>query len=85
MPSTIIQEGFQDTEDLGGLFSGFDPETGDYDASEGHWGYEGSRERPQAAQDGQHRSGEVREGRARGFTATASMGGAAHALRRARR
>ena len=30
--STIIQEGFQDTEDLAGLFSGYHPETGNYDA-----------------------------------------------------
>ncbi len=43
--STIIQEGFRDTEDLAGLFSGYhgNGETGIYDAGEGHWGYEGSR------------------------------------------
>jgi formate dehydrogenase major subunit len=42
--STIIQEGFRDTEDLAGLFSGYhgDGATGKYDAQEGHWGYEGS-------------------------------------------
>ena len=40
--STLIQEGFQDTEDLDGLFSGYDPETDAYDAVKGHWGYEGS-------------------------------------------
>ncbi len=40
--STLIQEGFQDTEDLDGLFSGFDPETGVYDIVSGRWGYEGS-------------------------------------------
>jgi formate dehydrogenase major subunit len=42
--STIIQEGFSDTEDLAGLFSGYhgDGTTGKYDAQEGHWGYEGS-------------------------------------------
>jgi formate dehydrogenase major subunit len=41
--ATIIQEGFQDTEELAGLFSGYhgDGQTGKYDASEGHWGYEG--------------------------------------------
>jgi formate dehydrogenase major subunit len=40
--ATIIQEGFQDTEDLGGLFSGYsgDGQTGKYDAWQGHWGYE---------------------------------------------
>ena len=41
--STLIQEGFQDTEDLDGLFSGFDPETGVYDVVNGRWGYEGSQ------------------------------------------
>src|SRR5947208_1035960 len=38
----IIEEGFADTEDLAGLFSGYDPERHSYDAKEGHWGYEGS-------------------------------------------
>jgi formate dehydrogenase major subunit len=41
--STLIQEGFRDAEDLGGLFSGYDPETQTYDAEEGRWAYEGSR------------------------------------------
>ena len=42
--ATIIQEGFRDTEDLEGLFSGYhaDGATGTYDAQEGHWGYEGA-------------------------------------------
>jgi formate dehydrogenase major subunit len=38
--STIIEEGFRDTEDLAGLFSGFDPQDDAYDAKHGHWGYE---------------------------------------------
>src|SRR5699024_10196826 len=29
--ATIVREDFQDTEDLDGLFSGYDPETGVYD------------------------------------------------------
>ncbi|MCW3003859.1 MAG: molybdopterin-dependent oxidoreductase [Conexibacter sp.] len=37
--STLISEQFADTEDLGGVFSGFDPETGTYDRST--WMYEG--------------------------------------------
>jgi formate dehydrogenase major subunit len=37
--STIINERFRDTEDLEGLFSGFDPDTGMYDRSS--WSYEG--------------------------------------------
>jgi formate dehydrogenase major subunit len=35
----IVDEGFRDTEDLDGLFSGFDPETGTYDPSS--WSYDG--------------------------------------------
>jgi formate dehydrogenase major subunit len=35
----ILREDFQDTEDLDGVFSGFDPETGDYDPTT--WQYEG--------------------------------------------
>jgi formate dehydrogenase major subunit len=37
--STIINEEFRDTEDLEGVFSGFDPDTGMYDRSS--WMYEG--------------------------------------------
>ncbi len=37
--STVIGEQFADTEDLGGVFSGFDPQTGTYDRSS--WMYEG--------------------------------------------
>jgi formate dehydrogenase major subunit len=37
--STIIGKEFADTEDLGGVFSGFDPGTGTYDRSS--WMYEG--------------------------------------------
>src|ERR1700735_4594538 len=38
--STIIEEGFRDTEDLAGLFSGFDPKDDAYDAKQGRWGSE---------------------------------------------
>jgi formate dehydrogenase major subunit len=37
--SVIVDEAFQDTEDLDGLFSGWDPETGRYDNTT--WQYEG--------------------------------------------
>jgi formate dehydrogenase major subunit len=42
--SVIIDDGFRDTEDLAGLFSGYhgDGATGKYDAREGRWGYEGA-------------------------------------------
>src|SRR4051812_36147386 len=36
--ATLVGEDFRDTEDLNGLFSGFDPETGQYDLSS--WAYE---------------------------------------------
>ncbi|OBA38499.1 formate dehydrogenase [Gordonia sp. 852002-10350_SCH5691597] len=35
--ATIVNDEYRDTEDLGGLFSGFDPETGQYDPST--WAY----------------------------------------------
>ena len=38
--AAIINEEFRDTEDLGGLFSGFDPESRSYDI--GSWQYEGT-------------------------------------------
>ena len=37
--STIVDEGFKDTEDLDGLFSGYDEKTESYNPSKGHWGY----------------------------------------------
>ncbi len=41
--ATIIEEGFQDAEDLEGLFSGFDPDQKQYSPKSGNWGYEGSK------------------------------------------
>lgn len=52
--STLIHEDFQDTEDLDGLFSGFDPETGQYDTDT--WAYQradGSHHNPQGESDNQ--------------------------------
>ena len=40
--STIIEEGFEDTEDLEGLFSGFDQQDHAYDPNTGDWSYEQS-------------------------------------------
>ncbi len=37
--STLVDEKFQDTEALDGLFSGYDSESRSYDPGEGHWGY----------------------------------------------
>src|SRR4051794_23494312 len=47
--ATIVNEDFLDTEDLGGYFSGFDPETGIYDRES--WRYEGDN--GEAAKSGQ--------------------------------
>jgi formate dehydrogenase major subunit len=43
---TILREDFRDTEDLDGLFSGFDPDTHVYDTSS--WQYEGVNEKAAA-------------------------------------
>src|SRR4051794_33628743 len=40
--ATIVDEGFGDAEDLGGLFSGYRPEDHTYDPQAGHWSYAGS-------------------------------------------
>jgi formate dehydrogenase major subunit len=37
--STIIEDGFKDTEDLDGLFSGYNEKEKHYDKSKGHWAY----------------------------------------------
>ena len=42
--ASLVNEQFVDAEDLGGLFSGYDPETGTYDPDAGHWAYEDSGE-----------------------------------------
>src|SRR3954451_12811289 len=47
--SMILREDFKDTEDLGGLFSGFDPETGTYDRST--WMFEGGDPDKPSSQD----------------------------------
>src|SRR3569833_3326854 len=39
----LVNEGFADTEDLDGLFSGLDPATGNYDTTT--WDYEGAGQR----------------------------------------
>src|SRR5437868_3362939 len=47
----IIDEAFADTEDLDGLFSGWDPEKGVYDLSS--WSYAGTQESAAAGQSEQ--------------------------------
>jgi formate dehydrogenase major subunit len=50
--ATILREDFQDTEDLGGLFSGWDPEKKQYDSRT--WLYEGLHEGTEPKSDLQH-------------------------------
>jgi formate dehydrogenase major subunit len=40
--ATIIEDGFQDAEDLAGIFSGYDPKKRSYHSDKGHWAYAGS-------------------------------------------
>ena len=60
--STVLREDFQDTEDLDGLFSGWDPEKRTYDPSS--WQYEGVDVAPSSGQrDAQYeqRTGDERD------------------------
>ena len=61
--STIIEEGFKDTEDLGGIFSGYhgDGKTGKYDAKEGHWAYESASREDGSADTGHARGHMLKE------------------------
>jgi len=69
--AAIIDERFRDTDDLDGLFSGFDPEKGSYDPVS--WNYEGAVTVPAA---GESRSGnDARRGHAAARSETAGSGG----------
>ncbi len=46
--ASIVGEDFKDTEELDGLFSGFDPDSGAYDPAS--WQYEGASEAPAAGE-----------------------------------
>jgi formate dehydrogenase major subunit len=50
--TTIIDEKFGDTEDLDGIFSGYDPETRQYNSGKGHWVYKDSPASLAHANDG---------------------------------
>ncbi|MBY0458675.1 MAG: molybdopterin-dependent oxidoreductase, partial [Gemmataceae bacterium] len=59
--AAIIEDGFADTEDLDGLFSGYSPETGTYDPQAGHWSYAGpcgqTQTKSEPGQQGTHGHG----------------------------
>src|ERR1700722_14933658 len=76
--STIIDEGFRDTEDLAGMFSGFDQQAEPYDSNQGHWGYDasrpghaeqdGSQPTPQSAKNPQDHEGHSKDGSGEPYT-----------------
>jgi formate dehydrogenase major subunit len=53
--ASIVSEEFRDTEDLDGLFSGYDPKKRTYDVAS--WGYEGVAVAPAAGQRDPHEAG----------------------------
>ncbi len=69
--STIVNPDFQDTEELGGYFSGFDSENGTYDAET--WSYEGGEVAASAGK---------REHSAQAFTAKTGAGMRTHQVER---
>jgi formate dehydrogenase major subunit len=62
--AAILREDYQDTEDLDGVFSGYDPDTGTYDSTT--WGYEGIDEFAPMGSPTKHESQRTRHGRAPG-------------------
>jgi formate dehydrogenase major subunit len=58
--ATILTEDYADSEDLGGVFSGWDEQTATYDAST--WGYEGMEPTAAAGEREQARGGERSHG-----------------------
>ncbi|MDX6322986.1 MAG: formate dehydrogenase major subunit [Propionibacteriaceae bacterium] len=49
--ATLVSEDFKDVDELDGVFSGYDPETGTYDTSS--WAYDGVSDHPQGDAGGQ--------------------------------
>jgi formate dehydrogenase major subunit len=58
--ATLITKAFKDTEDLGGFFSGWDPEDKKYSSET--WAYDGSKKKKKSAEStDQHRGGHAKE------------------------
>ena len=57
--ATLVSEDFRDVDDLDGVFSGYDPETGTYDTSS--WAYEGMDEHSAAGSRGGDSGGQGSE------------------------
>ncbi|KIH96626.1 formate dehydrogenase [Streptomonospora alba] len=72
--ATIVNEDFRDTEDLDGLFAGFDPESRNYDARS--WMYEGANVAPASGKRDQLYEDRVAKERASGRPEQQGSGGA---------
>ncbi len=72
--AVIIEEGFEDAEDLAGLFSGYRAGDGTYDPQAGHWSYEGTpgEQTQTKSEPGQHGT------HGYGLMGVAEPGGASH-------
>jgi formate dehydrogenase major subunit len=75
--ATLIEEGFRDTDDLDGLFSGYDAEKRAYEPSEGGWGYQGSPSGKKAKEKGSSAQ-KKSEKDTPGMHGPGIMGGASH-------
>lgn len=78
--ATLVSEDFRDTEDLGGLFSGFDPQTGQYDPSSWAYQSQGAGEEDIGSPGGGHEHGASASARSLGET----LGSGGPALEHAR-
>jgi formate dehydrogenase major subunit len=83
--SSIIEDGFLDAEDLGGIFSGLDPEKEAYDTAKGRWGYKdsASAEKANVGEEGGGEGQQKHEPDSKGMHGHGLMGGAsAHTSKR---
>jgi formate dehydrogenase major subunit len=76
--SFLVSEDFRDVDELDGVFSGYDPETGKYDT--GSWAYEGLDEHAAGGQRGAGGHGEESEQQASSRGAGHELGGHGAAL-----
>jgi formate dehydrogenase major subunit len=77
--STIIEEGFKDTEELGGVFSGYQEKEQSYESAKGHWGYQKppGAKKAEGVSGGPGSGGESKTGSgAKGMHGPGLMGGA---------
>ena len=76
--ATILRDDFADVDDLDGVFSGYDPETGTYDTAS--WQYEGATSRSASAGEEQNIYNSARDGGSPSKEQSQTERGAAHEL-----